>query len=133
MCGQAAAELVQVEYTGGHGWALARTAVGSRALLPGWISKYHAQLLVARKDVIVTRPVWPKTFTLGFAFTNHRAALAAKEAELASRHQALAGVEAKIAGLTAKFEKSLHLISEDRRLVATYQRELEGRLDTRAS
>ncbi|GAB4819430.1 hypothetical protein N2152v2_006476 [Parachlorella kessleri] len=54
-----------------------------------------------------------------------RAAVAAKEAELASRHQALAGVEAKIAGLTAKFEKSLNLINEDRRIVATYQRELE--------
>jgi hypothetical protein len=57
-----------------------------------------------------------------------RAALAAKEAELEARQQSLAGVDAKIAGLAAKFDKSLALIEEDRRLVATYQRELEGAL-----
>ena len=40
-------------------------------------------------------------------------------------------MEAKIAGLAAKFDKSLGLIEDDRRIVATYQRELEGRPDAR--
>lgn len=35
-------------------------------------------------------------------------------------------METKIAGLSAKFDKSLALIEEDKRLVATYQKELQG-------
>lgn len=65
-------------------------------------------------------------FKTALAPQHRRALLEAKESELAARREALAAVDAKIAGLSAKFEKSLALIEEDRRLVATYQQELEG-------